>query len=238
MEISDTLVTVEDVIGWLHCPLAYASGYKPSTPHGDTSLAARLVKEWPAKKTSLGKISRSSSQASTWMHTTLYAINHHKHGTPALPPPAHHGDYWVGNTGYFTIDSVFQNNITVKFDLHGLSKCNNVWEILYIDTHPDPPDFARHCDMIMEAGFLSDCFRHMTGIHAGVRLIAPGYEREEMVNIPQQHSGILIKFLEIAKTFAIARPGSHCNSTKSGNKRLSKKWCCPVRESGNCNPFF
>jgi len=73
----------------------------------------------------------------------------------------------------------------------------------------------------------------MTGEALYSRLLAPGYQHEERLDVP--HAGIKTMLAQHQSLLSAStvRPGLHCSDTYGKNQEYH--WRCPVREQEDCS---
>lgn len=237
-----------DILAWLHCPMAAQAGYVPRHPRGDPELAVTTIEAWPNDTLPLTRFTPNRKQATTWLQGTRFGVQNVLVGPSAPPQPTSpETGYWISEgrrlpwTGVINIPGV-SYTLPVIFRLPYLHQIAGRWEIVLFDTSSALPTLQRRSDLMVEAAFLADCFRLLTGQQAGLRLIAPALAQEEVLEPPLQHLDSLIRLVDVIRPIGFIRPGAYCNesdpSRSTTASKMTREWRCPVREAGNCYPFF
>lgn len=220
-----------DVLAWLHCPKAAANGYRPAVPTGHPDDVRDTLRGWPSNRNALARYCPSVSAAHQFLQrTTLQVVR--TSGLSAPPSASREGCKLIGdNVGLIGV--IKTDDVEIRFEIPMLIRTSGVWEILILDASEEVPDQSRQDDLHTYAGWLQSCFQHVTGTWAGVRLIAPAYEREEIIEVPSQEILSISKLLSIIRPFTFIRVGPHCHRTTDTSP---PKWQCPVRQAGDCRP--
>lgn len=229
-------VTFEDVSAAMHCPLATAAGYEPEPLFEDPELSRKILEDWPNDTTRLRKLVSSERQAVKWMSRTRFGMA----TGPAQPPSPQdrNTDYWTdGRIGHARVSLAGDRQRIAVCHLPYLHKINASWEVVYCRTQREPMDLRRRKDMILRAQWDQSVFRHITGETLFSRLLAPAYQHEEALSVPDTSVTAIIQQQEALQATPVATPGLHCSDVKGTRHSSGKKreWRCPVREQDNCS---
>ena len=231
------LLTFDDYWSWDRCPAAYAAlrdrPYGFARPSGDPALAHHVLRSHPSNK--MMAIAADGYHANTWLSGTLFGIKHGVYDEPTLPP-AKHG-HWLHGQGLYEGE-----NVVVSFDVAYGYPVGTAWEVVLFDTHPTPPDELRRWGLLQEAAWTETFFHALTGEPCSVRLIAPGYEHEEVLRVPSNDLDIWIEAFPALSRVRRVRPGPQCHETMRADRvdptasHKTRLWTCPLREAGRCGP--
>ena len=219
-----------DILAWMHCPTGAQAGYRPEHPAGEVRLGKEILGAYPRSVYRLQRIAPKGADAGRYLASTAFGAAKAMEPYSAAPPHANaKRGHWINDTGYIELGVS-----TVEFTLPHLSRRGKHWEITAIDTNAAPPDIRRRSDLVTYLAFLGECFLYLTGEWAGLRLIAPVYELEEIPELPSTNILSLARLLPVLKPASFIRVGPHCRDRKGPPS--ASEWRCPLREK-TCRPF-
>lgn len=216
--------------------MAALHGHQASAPLGDPAEAKKLLDSWPRKTSKLRKHYAARSKAVRWLQGTGYAMlrQRAKHRTP--PRPKSERGYWNDNTGHVEVKSKSGTAIVVQFTIPDVLYVNGMWEIVLLDLQNQPPTVERSANIRQVASLLASAFSTLTGAYPGIRLVAPGYQKEAVITPLRQDLSVVITSYILSQGLPVYRPGAHCHEMRL-KRRNKYEWSCPLRRSGECSPF-
>lgn len=241
-------ITFQDVLAWHRCPLAAAHGYVPEMPYGDLDVGKNILGLWP-NSDALASIVPNRTEGVKWLQATRFGIGALTAASVAPPPAIRPGDYWLASKGKSwkgtsSFDGIIGESLYAEYDIQYLHKVGGVYEAVICDTHPLPPDIPRRAALVLYASYITSGFQRITGEPCYARLVAPGYQNEEALILPNQSQEVLMAAMDVTRGLNTIRPGNHCMETRARTIRNSNNsyttehsWSCPLRATNRCVPF-
>jgi len=228
--VSDRLtITTEQLLAFLQCPAAGVAGMELPVPVHPYDQAADALRTWPTQRSALRVLFPRWERVYDWMAATEFARLHNMRlrlheELSAIPSRGE----WIGWQGIArlgkTVELLFEVPYALRVD-------TGLWDVVALDTALDPPPPLRRALLVLWGSILTTAFAHVTGDRARFRLLAPGYEREEVLELYDEGLLKALLMIPVLQAAPYRRPGQHCYL------RRRSTWLCPLRRRDLCNPM-